>query len=95
VLTSFGVIGFAAFVVVFAQVLRGLWRLSQARDEGSPPSALLLVLIAMQLVYYVAYAVDFMQYLVLGMALAWVAGHERVAGPNRQALAGGGSPARA
>lgn len=95
VLTSFGVIGFAAFVVVFAQVLRGLWRLCQVRDEDSPPSALLLVLIAMQLVYYVAYAVDFMQYLVLGMALAWVAGHERVAATHRQASSGDGTPARA
>ncbi len=95
VLTSAGLIGFAAFTLVFGYVLRGLWRLCQARDDDSPPSALLLVLVVMQLVYYVAYAVDFMQYLVLGMALAWVAAHARAAAAARQPVLPGASPARA
>jgi O-antigen ligase len=78
VLTSFGLLGLAAFLVVFGSVLLGLWKLCQRRDGDAPISALLLVLIGIQLVYYVAYAVDFMQYLVLGMAISWVALRQRV-----------------
>ena len=76
-LTNLGVLGFGAMLWVFSYVSVGLWRLCAKADEDSPVSALLLVLIGMQLIYYVAYTVDYTQYLVLGVAVAWVAGHQR------------------
>jgi hypothetical protein len=72
-LTGLGVFGLAALLWILGQTVHGLWRLSNRHDEHSPPSAVLLVLVTMQLVYYVAYGSDYMQYLVLGVALAWLA----------------------
>jgi len=40
-------------------------------------SAALLVLLGMQWIYYVAYTVDYLQFALLGVALAWVAQGER------------------
>jgi hypothetical protein len=62
---------------IFGYVLIGLWRLCSKADEDTPISALLLVLIGMELTYYIAYTVDYTQYLILGVAVAWVAGHQR------------------
>lgn len=73
-LTGLGVVGLLTMLSVFGGALFGLWRLSNRSEVRSPESAVLLVLIGMQLIYYVAYGVDYMQYLVLGMAVSWVAG---------------------
>ena len=40
-------------------------------------AAILLVIVVMQLVYYVPYGTDYLQQLVLGCALAYVASRER------------------
>jgi hypothetical protein len=66
---------------VFGYALLGLWRLCARADENTPISALLLVLIGMELTYYFAYTVDYTQYLVLGVSVAWVAGHRGVSLP--------------
>lgn len=76
-LTNMGVLGLLATVLVFSYAARGLWRQSRERDDDSPFSALLLVLLGMQLTFYIAYTVDYVQYLMLGLSVAWVAAHER------------------
>jgi hypothetical protein len=78
VLTQTGVLGLAAMIWIYGYVLLGLWRLCHRGDENSSFSAVLLVLVGMQLIYYIAYGVDFVQHLVFGLALAWVAGHATV-----------------
>jgi hypothetical protein len=80
-LTEQGVVGLLALVWVLGYVVLGLWRMCARHDEHSPTSALLLVLVGMQMVYFVAYTVDYVQYMVLGIALAWVASHARAAAP--------------
>jgi hypothetical protein len=86
-LTNYGVIGFAGLLWILAYVVFGLWRQVLRGDDDSPRSALLLVLVVVQSSYYVAYGVDFTQHLVLGAALAWVAGHaktrRKAAAPDR------------
>lgn len=77
-LTNMGVLGLLATVAVFFYAVSGLWRQSRERDADSPFSALLIVLLGMQLTYYIAYTVDYVQYLMLGLSVAWVAAHERV-----------------
>lgn len=97
-LTGMGVVGLLAFLAVFAGTSRGLWRLAQRGDADAPASAVLLVLLACQAVYYVAYGVDFMQYLVLGTAVAWVGARRKAMGGSdvlraRARAAPGGRPA--
>lgn len=78
VLTSLGFLGLIFNVIVFFYAAMGLLRQALRRDEDSPCSALLLVLLGVQLTYYVAYTVDYMQYLVLGLSVAWVSNHEKL-----------------
>jgi hypothetical protein len=72
-LTGMGVLGLAAYLGLVLHLVKGLWRCLQQRNEDTPASAALLVLTGMQLVYFMAYGVDFVQYLVFGLALSWVA----------------------
>ena len=76
------VLGFAGLLWALGSALRGLWRACRRSDGGDADwAALLLMLLAVQMAYYVAYAVDFMQLLVLGMAIAAVAGLRPAARP--------------
>ncbi|MBC8058642.1 MAG: O-antigen ligase family protein [Rhizobiales bacterium] len=77
-LFNMGLIGLTAFVVVTVYVMRGLYRLCRA-DEGDPTAEVLLTLMVMQLAYYVPYGTDYLQSVILGVAIAYVAGHERAA----------------
>ncbi|MEO3693387.1 O-antigen ligase family protein [Roseateles paludis] len=70
-LVSFGVLGFAGLLWALLSAVRGLWRMCQRREIGvSEYAALLLMLIVVQLAYYVAYASSFIQLSLIGMALA-------------------------
>ncbi len=80
VLTNLGVLGLIGTVAVFAYSAIGLIRQGRKRDDDSPYSAMLMVLLGMQLTFYVAYTVDYLQYLMLGVSLAWVAGHATAGG---------------
>ena len=81
-----GLIGLGAFLVAAAYAVRGLYRICAAGQGGAPAQAL-LVLLLMQLVYYVPYGTDYLQSLIFGIALSYVAGHEvtAAAAASRQA----------
>lgn len=67
-----GLVGLAAMLVAFAYVLRGLYRLN--RDGvGGTETQILLVLMVMQMAYYVPYGEDYLQGLLFGVALSYVA----------------------
>ncbi len=77
-LYNLGVAGLFAFVAVAWYAARGLYRRC-ASAEGDPVAELLLTLLLMQLAYYVPYGTDYMQSVILGLCIAYVAGHEAVA----------------
>jgi hypothetical protein len=69
-----GLVGLAAMLVAFAYVVQGLYRLN--RDGvGGTTTQILLVLMVMQMAYYVPYGTDYLQSLLFGVALAYVALH--------------------
>lgn len=68
-----GLIGLGALLMAMAYVARGLYRLSR-NDGGEVEARILLVLMAMQIAYYVPYGTDYLQSLLFGIALAYVAG---------------------
>ena len=71
-----GLVGLGAFLLAAAYVLRGLYRICATRAEAAPVTAqALLVLVVMQLVYYVPYGTDYLQSLIFAVALSYVASH--------------------
>jgi O-Antigen ligase len=85
VVTTMGVLGLAAFLWVAAGTALGLFRrYSSASADGVVPAAL-LVLLVMQLAYYVPYAGDYLQHALMGLAVAWVATHKARATPGAAA----------
>ncbi len=67
-----GPVGLAAMLAAFAYVVRGLYRLN--RDGvGGTETQILLVIMAMQMAYYVPYGTDYLQSLLFGVALSYVA----------------------
>lgn len=87
-----GLLGLLTFLAANVYVMLGLYRI--CRDgRGGAETETLLVLLAMQLAYYVPYGVDFLQSLLFGVALAYVAGRNAgvgvpvAAGVRRRATA--------
>lgn len=73
-LAGSGVIGLAAYAWWMAWIVGGLMRALRTDDAGDRRvAAALLVLLAMQITYYIAYGVEFVQYALAGLAMAWVA----------------------
>ncbi len=70
VLTGTGVLGAAGLAWAYAAALARLYRLYRRDGDHALEAAALLVLIAMQLAYFVAYSNDFLQSLLLGVGLA-------------------------
>lgn len=69
-----GLVGLTAMLAAFAYVVRGLYRLN--RDGvGGTETQVLLVLMVMQMAYYVPYGTDYLQGLLFGVALSYVAVH--------------------
>jgi len=81
-LTGAGVLGLLAYGWVVAGALRGLLRSRPDEPADRDAGAALLVLLVMQLVYFVSYTSDLMQFAFFGMAVAWVAGHRAVPGTS-------------
>ena len=84
--------GVRLFFVAVTRGLRGLLRAPPAKHKTEDTAkadgpaearhtpeagAVLMVLVGMQLVYYVSYGSDFLQFAFFGMALAWVAGQPK------------------
>ena len=94
-LTSYGVLGATALAWTVVWVIGGLSRRARADGEDAPVSAALLVLLGMQWVYYIAYTVDYLQFALLGVALAWVAqgGRARAVTPDQDTHAAAGASA--
>lgn len=81
-LTGSGVLGLVAYLWVVVRVLRGLARRRpEAADTAQAPNdgGALMVLVTMQLVYFVSYGSDFLQFAFFGLALAWA--YSRPAAP--------------
>ena len=70
-----GLVGLGAFLLAAGYVVRGLYRVC-ASGQGGAPAQALLVVVLMQLVYYVPYGTDYLQSLIFGVALSYVAEHE-------------------
>lgn len=77
-LFNMGLLGLGAFLVLAVYATRGLYRLC-ADKNGDPVAETLLTLLVMQLAYYVPYGTDYLQSVILGVAIAYVAGRERAA----------------
>jgi len=73
-----GLVGLIGFVVVAGYVVRGLYRRCATAD-GDPTAEVLLTLLLMQLAYYVPYETDYLQSVIMGLSIAYVAGHEKAA----------------
>ena len=69
-LFSFGLLGLGANLLLYAWVIRRLYGLAPRPAEG-PVAAALLLLLVLQLAFYVTYGVDYMQGMVLGLAVAY------------------------
>jgi O-antigen ligase len=78
-----GLLGLGAFLVAVVYVVRGLYRVCAA-GQGGPEAQALLVLVIMQLVYYVPYGTDYLQNLIFGIAMSYVAGHQALAKSGEQ-----------
>jgi len=64
-----GLVGLAALLLLYATLLRSLFR-AHRRAPALPEAPCFLVILLMQLVYYVPYSADFIQGLLLGGAIA-------------------------
>lgn len=80
VLAGMGLVGFGAWIAVIAFAMRGLYRLCAAGDGGTEAAALFM-LMCTQLVYYVAYGSDYLQFLIFGVAVAYVSQRQRTDQP--------------
>jgi O-antigen ligase len=77
-LFNLGLVGLVGFLAVAWYATRGLYRRC-ASAEGDTAAELLLTLLVMQLAYYVPYGTDYLQSVILGVSIAYVAGHENAA----------------
>jgi len=77
-LFNLGLVGLFGFLAASAYTVVGLYRLC-SNGQGDAAAEVLLTLMAMQLAYYVPYGTDYLQSTIFGVALAYVAGHQRAA----------------
>ena len=87
-LYNLGLIGLTGFLALVAYAVHGLYRLC-AQGSGDPVAEVLLTLLLMQLAYYVPYSSDYLQSVLLGLCVAYVAGCQRA---TRAALAASKPP---
>lgn len=70
-LVDTGLVGLICWIAVITYVIRNLYRL--ARDGAGIEAEALLIMIAMQAAYYVPYGTDYLQNVLFGVAVAYVA----------------------
>ena len=73
-LFSMGLLGLGSFLWASVYVVTGLYRICVS-PQATSSDQLLLVMVLTQLVYYVPYGTDYLQGLIFGIALTYVAGH--------------------
>jgi hypothetical protein len=71
-LVSQGAVGLLAYLAMYVTALRGLWR-GRADEQFGLAARWLMVLLAVQLAYFLTYGVEFLQLLVLGASLSLAA----------------------
>lgn len=76
-----GILGLGALLAAFGYTLRGLYRCCREK-AGEVEAQALFVLLLMQAAYYVPYGVDYLQGLVFGVALSYVAGKSLRSAPQ-------------
>jgi hypothetical protein len=84
---NIGLLGFVSYMAVLWQVLRGLYGLARSGRAGVQGEAL-LVLVLMQSVYYIAYGADYVQGLILGVALMYLLGRKAALASSAEPGAG-------
>lgn len=75
---NMGLVGLIGFVSILGYAIRGLFRICTS-GNGEPATEALLVLTIMQAAYYVPYGTDYLQSVILGVAVACVASHQKKA----------------
>jgi O-Antigen ligase len=75
-LYNLGLVGLFGFLALVTYATKGLYRLC-AQGQGDGVAEVLLTLLLMQLAYYVPYSSDYLQSVILGVAVAYVAQRER------------------
>lgn len=71
-LYNFGLLGLTTLLAAFVYVFVGLYRMYRS-GVGGGETQVLFVLMAMQLAYYIPYGTDYLQSLIFGVALSYVA----------------------
>lgn len=84
-LSNLGLLGLVGFVMISFFAVKGLVRLSAS--DGSPAAPALLVIVGMQLVYYIPYGTDYLQQLILGTAISLVASQKMFANQTAEPVA--------
>lgn len=69
-----GIVGLVALLAAYGYTLRGLYRGCRKEGWTGMEAQALFVLLLMQVAYYVPYGVDYLQSLIFGVALSYVAG---------------------
>lgn len=83
-LASMGLVGLGSFLMLLMHLLRGL--AAQRNGETSVAASAWMVLMVMQIVYYIPYSTDYLQHLLMGVCAAWLATAEHAQRqPRREA----------
>lgn len=71
-LVNTGIIGLGAFLATLVFIIKRLYRIGNTKTPYAFYARSLLVLLLMQVTYYVPYGTDYLQCLIMGVALAYV-----------------------
>lgn len=72
-----GFLGLVTYAITLVYVLRGLYRICKT-ERNDVHAEILFILLVIQTVYYIPYGVDYLQALLFGAALAYVASNKLV-----------------
>jgi hypothetical protein len=75
-LYNLGLLGLFGFLASMTYAIKGLYRLC-SEGKGDNTAEALLTILLMQAAFYVPYSSDYLQSVLLGVAMAYVAGRER------------------
>jgi O-antigen ligase len=76
-LFNLGILGLLAYFAIINYTLRGLWKIRKNPSKNQHAEAF-IILIIMQLVYYVPYGADYYQGFLLGICLAYTKSNQQI-----------------